>query len=66
MRKNTDDLDLAVFGELWDSNAREYIRFKYGIETESEAMKALEKFDNDMRENEVGQNFGTFYHKLNK
>ena len=57
------DLDLAVFGELWDNNAREYIRLKYGNETESDAMKALEKFDADMRQNEVGQNFWTFYHK---
>lgn len=63
MRNSTDDLDLSVFGELGDTNAREYIRLKYWNETASEAMKALERFDADMRENEVGQNFGTFYHK---
>lgn len=64
MRKSTDDLDLSVFGELWDSNAREYIRLKYGVETESEAMKALERFDADMWETEPWQNMGTFYHKM--
>lgn len=44
MRNSTDDLDLSVFEELGD-NAREYIRLKYGLETESEAMKAIERFD---------------------
>lgn len=57
MRNSTDDLDLSVFEELGDVNAREYIRLKYGIETESEAMKALERFDADMRQTEPGQNF---------
>lgn len=57
-------LDLAVFGELGDKNAREYIRIKYGNETEQQAMKALEareKFDHDMRETEVGQNLWIIY-----
>ena len=63
MRNSTDDLDLSIFWELGDTNAREYIRIKYGLETESEAMKALERFDSDMRQNEVGQNFGIIYHK---
>lgn len=62
MRKSTDDLDLSIFEELGD-NARDYIRLKYGVETESEAMKALERFDSDMRQNEVGQNFWTSYYK---
>ena len=63
-------IDLAVFGELWDNNAREYIREKYWVEAEGEAMKALDKFDakeareqldHDMRQNEKWQNFWTFY-----
>lgn len=62
MRKSTDDLDLSIFEELGD-NARDYIRLKYGVETESDAMKALERFDSDMRQNEVGQNFWTSYYK---
>lgn len=62
-------LDLAVFGELGDNNAREYIRIKYGNETEQQAMKALEakvareQFDHDMRETEVGQNPWIIYRR---
>lgn len=55
-------LDLAVFGELGDVNAREYIRLKYGNETAQKAIEALEQFDHDMRENEPWQFFWTFYH----
>ena len=57
-------LDLAVFGELGDKNAREYLRIKYGNETEQQAMKALEareQFDYDMRETEPWQSFWTYY-----
>lgn len=54
-------LDLAVFGELGDNNAREYIRLKYGNKTEQQAMKALEQFDQDMRETEPWQSFWIYY-----
>lgn len=56
-------LDLSVFGELGDNNAREYIRIKYGNETEQHAMKALEQFDHDMRETEAWQNMWVIYRR---
>lgn len=56
-------LDLAVFNELGDNNAREYIRLKYGNETEQQAMKALEQFDHDMRETEAWQNMWVIYRR---
>lgn len=46
-------LDLAVFGELGDKNAREQQAMK--------ALEAREKFDHDMRETEVGQNLWIIY-----
>jgi len=40
-----NSLDLSVFWELGDTNARSYIEQKYGIETRELAEKALRKFD---------------------
>ena len=57
------DLDLSIYEELSWSDARWYIEGKYGIETRILAEKALEKFDSDMRENEPGQYFWTFYNR---
>lgn len=37
--------DLAIFEELWDTNARDYIRIKYWIDVEEKAMKALEEYE---------------------
>ena len=50
--EKSPDLDLAVFGELGDANARLYIESKYGIDTRVLAEKALQRFDDEMRETE--------------
>jgi len=54
-------LDLSVFWELGDANARAYIEAKYGIETRKEADKALEKFDAEQwKDFEAGVNYWAF------
>jgi hypothetical protein len=61
MENFENSLDLSVFWELWDNNARAYIEAKYGIETRELAEKALRKFDAEQgRDFEAGQNLGVF------
>jgi hypothetical protein len=61
MENFENSLDLSVFWELWDDNARAYIEAKYWIETRELAEKALWKFDADqLKEIEAWQNLGVF------
>lgn len=61
MENYEDSLDLSVFWELGDANARSYIEQKYGIETRELAEKALRKFDAEQgRDFEPGQNLWVF------
>ena len=47
MEKYDNTLDISVYGELWDENARAYIEAKYWIETRKEADKALSRYDKE-------------------
>lgn len=54
-----NSLDLTIFWDLWDTEARSYIEAKYGIETRKLADKALSRFD-AMQDLEAGHNLWAF------
>jgi len=61
MENFENSLDISVFWELWDDNARAYIEAKYGVETRELAEKTLRKFDAEQgRDFEPWQNFWKF------
>ena len=61
MENFENSLDLTVYGDLGDTNARAYIEAKYGIETRKEADMALSRFDAEQgRDFEAWQNYGAF------
>lgn len=61
MENFENSLDLNVYWDLWDNNARFYIEAKYGIETRILADKALSRFDEEQwRDFEPWQNLWVF------